>query len=153
MSEPAAALRELARVLRPRGRMALLDLVAHDDPAKAAANTKLEQARDASHVRVFTAHEFGTILSSVGCKVISRERQLWPRDFEKWMAVAGWKPADAPYRETRRLMEASIPNDLSGFFPRYAEANRQSFKANSANAGGRPIEFMHASVLLIAEKQ
>jgi hypothetical protein len=41
------------------------------------------------------------------------------------MFVAGSKPGDSRYREVRRLLEESIPNDSAWFHPRLAPAGEK----------------------------
>ena len=56
--DPMAVLRESARVLKPRGRMVLVDTVAHEDPALDTFLNAVELLRDASHVRDWRASEW-----------------------------------------------------------------------------------------------
>jgi ubiquinone/menaquinone biosynthesis C-methylase UbiE len=49
--DPAAVLREMARVCAPGGRLVVVDMYASENPAKAAEFNRLERLRDPSHVR------------------------------------------------------------------------------------------------------
>src|SRR5947199_4692142 len=55
--EPRAVLAEMKRVCAPGGRVALVDVAASEDPAKAAALNRMEKLRDPSHVRALTQAE------------------------------------------------------------------------------------------------
>ena len=64
--EPRAVLAEMKRVCAPEGRVALVDVAASEDPAKAAALNRMEKLRDPSHVRALTLADLQGLFRAVG---------------------------------------------------------------------------------------
>jgi ubiquinone/menaquinone biosynthesis C-methylase UbiE len=64
--DPAAVLREMARVCAPGGRLVVVDMYASADPAKAAEFNRLERLRDPSHVRSLTLAELKGLFGEAG---------------------------------------------------------------------------------------
>jgi ubiquinone/menaquinone biosynthesis C-methylase UbiE len=64
--DPAAVLREMARVCAPQGRIVVVDDYVSGDPAKAAAFNHLEKLRDPSHVRCLTLSELKGLFPAAG---------------------------------------------------------------------------------------
>jgi ubiquinone/menaquinone biosynthesis C-methylase UbiE len=64
--DPAAVLREMARVCAPGGRLVVVDMYASADPSKAAEFNRLERLRDPSHVRSLTLAELQGLFSEAG---------------------------------------------------------------------------------------
>jgi SAM-dependent methyltransferase len=64
--DPAAVLREMRRVCRPGGRVVVCDLLASDDPEKAASFHRIEMLRDPSHVRALTLAELEGLFAAQG---------------------------------------------------------------------------------------
>lgn len=142
-SDPARALSELARAVRAGGSVALADIVAPEEEARAEANNRIERARDVSHVRTLRPAELRAQAESAGLRIREWQSAERPRSFNDWMRVAGWGPGDSAYIETRRLMEASLEQDTAGFRPRLAAA---------PGATQADIEWVQTSVLLVAER-
>lgn len=134
------AVAEMARVLKPGGWLALVD-IAVPDGFDAQVSNAIEMARDASHVRTFTGSELCAVAQKCGLHVAASEPGARPRSFDDWMQIAGWRRADAAYAETRRLMEQNIPHDRSGFAPRLA-----------SDASDADLKWTQASFFLVALK-
>jgi ubiquinone/menaquinone biosynthesis C-methylase UbiE len=138
MLEPARALAEMARVLRPGGRVAIADIIVSEGPGGAIQNA-IERARDPSHTNAQTIAQFRVLMHDAGLRVLSEESLQHWYDFDLWMRNAGSVPGDASYRRVRRMLEEIMGHDTSGLDPRYSE-----------KAGG--LEFLHVVLLLVAEK-
>jgi ubiquinone/menaquinone biosynthesis C-methylase UbiE len=125
MREPQRALRELARVLGSRGRLGVVDIYAPDglDPN---AVDRIERARDASHFHSFTRMEFREAVERAGFQIHTAEALQRRRLFSDWMQIAGWKPDDPAWRESRRLLEGHLTEDSSGFHPRLLPAKENA---------------------------
>jgi ubiquinone/menaquinone biosynthesis C-methylase UbiE len=121
MLHPARVIRELARVVRVGGRVALADMVARDGSDR-DLHTRIERARDASHTMALFAGEFREFLENTGMRVISSELVEKTRNFEVWMNAMKVGRGTAAYAETRRLLEGTIGNDAAGMRPRFNEA-------------------------------
>ena len=148
MTDPAAAVAELARVVHKGGRVALLDLIAPEESPRANANNDIERARDASHVSTLPASELAHLAKAAGFRITQRVIEERPRSFDDWMRIAGWKPGDAAYAEARRMMEASLEGDAAGFHPRISGA-----AAAGASQAAPELEFVQTSLFLIAERR
>jgi ubiquinone/menaquinone biosynthesis C-methylase UbiE len=136
--ELSRALKEMARILRPHGRMAILDLVlvASPDPA---VNNAIERVRDPSHATKQSVEQFHALYAEIGLHVVAEEISEHRYDFDEWMLNAGRSPGDPSYTETRRMMETTICDDAAGFHPSY-----------STKTGA--LEFVNTSLLLVGEK-
>jgi len=118
MSDAARVIGEMARVVRRGGRVGVIDIRVLEDRAAAELNNRIERMRDSSHTRTLKRSEYDKIFASHGLRVAKSQIEEHPRPFKHWMHVAGWKPSDPEYIETRRLLESTIENDAAGFHPR-----------------------------------
>ena len=64
--DPLAVFKEMVRVCRRGGRIAVVDMYASEDDAKAAHWNRLERLRDPSHVRCLPLSELKALFGKVG---------------------------------------------------------------------------------------
>lgn len=75
-----AALREMRRVLQPRGRLLIIDVLGHEEPLVDTHLQSMELLRDPSHVRNRSAREWHSLLEAAGFADI--EHTEWPLRLE-----------------------------------------------------------------------
>jgi len=101
----ALFVREMARVLRPGGTVAMIDNVVPEDKATDDYINAFEKFRDPSHVRALPASEWLRLFTEAGFTIEAMEIFRKARDFEAWaglQTVSG----DAKTELKRRLEEA-----------------------------------------------
>ncbi len=157
--DQARMLREMARIVKPGGRIGIIDIVVPDTPGASEAANEIEIARDKSHTRSLTRKEFDTLLDQAGLRKIGTDFQELTRSFDHWLHVAGWHLGDPAYEQTRSLMEATIVSDAAGFHPRYAHPAPHDPAKADADAkvkdapDDRPdIEMCNNALFIAAEK-
>lgn len=132
-----AALREIARVLRPGGRFVLEDSTVPEDPELDAFLNGVEKLRDPTHVRSYTLGQWRAMLGVAGLEVARAEPYRKTHDVDEWIRRAG---ASA---EARAAVEEA--------FLAASPAARRRFEI--VIEGGRPRRFTDDKTLLRAEKR
>ncbi len=108
-----AAVREMARVLVPGGRLVVIDNVAPEDATLDELGNRWEKWRDPSHVRNYTVSEWRSFLADAGLEITDVETQRKVYDFVSWTARMRM-PADE-----RAKLEADIlaaPAEARAYF-------------------------------------
>jgi SAM-dependent methyltransferase len=135
-ARPAAAVREVARVLAPGGTFLVQDILGHDDAECAAFITEVERRRDPSHVRAYRAQEWKAMLRGAGLTIMEDAVVSKIRGWADWTGRVRMSP------EARRALE--------GFVRAAPERCRAAFDVRLAGEGVE--SFTDRMILLRAEK-
>ena len=114
IAEPQAVVNEMVRVVRGRGRVAVIDLLGPDDPATADRFNALQRRRDASHARTLSWSDLRATLDRAGAKPLDTFTRDRMRRFDDWVEVSGAEVKD----ELRAALEAELSgSETTGFQP------------------------------------
>ena len=117
MPKPELSLREMVRVMKPEGRLLVIDPLGPESDAKFDLHNRIEIIRDPSHTASLRLTTFLSLFEKLGLEIVSQAVRRRRRSFNHWMLRAGLKPEDRPYQEARKLLEESIEGDRAGFSP------------------------------------
>ena len=115
-SDAAQAVREMARLAKPGGCVAVIDLEGDENPAFDNLNHQLEMLHDPSHVRSHTAARWRELFETSGLTVAALE----PKQTElpagltirRWCEIGNTAP-EAQFK-IRALLAAAPPGHLAG---------------------------------------
>lgn len=102
---------EIARVLRPYGRLGLADLVADEHPDWADAHNAIERMRDCSHVRALSASGLQALIVNHGLEATAAETREIRRPLDPWLEQSA-TPPEARREIERRLRRRSMAGRL-----------------------------------------
>lgn len=95
---PDVALAEMARVLRPSGRVVIVDVMSAEDPEASMLHNALEILRDQSHVRMPSRSELLAHLQQAGLEVKAVAEWINHREFGEWLKIANAPERVEPLR-------------------------------------------------------
>lgn len=114
IADPRAAVAEMARIVRPGGRVMVIDMVA--DAQTRVERDRIERLRDSSHARCLTHDELGAMLVDAGLCVASVEVAPMEQRLEPWLELTGTPDHNA--REISRSLHAELAGGSpTGFSP------------------------------------
>ncbi len=113
--DPAAPLKEMCRVVRHGGIVAIEDLISSEHTERAAYQNRIEKLRDPSHVRAMPLSELVRLIASAGIEVERFYADVLTPDVERWLATTQTLPKVAS--RVRALLERDRIEDLSGLRP------------------------------------
>ncbi|MGH2398553.1 MAG: methyltransferase domain-containing protein [bacterium] len=90
--DPKRAIAEMLRVLRPGGRLGIVDQVPPDDEPGRALMERLEKLRDPSHVEAYTPGRWRALVERLGVAVSFSDVVERKMTFESWLDLAGADP-------------------------------------------------------------
>jgi ubiquinone/menaquinone biosynthesis C-methylase UbiE len=89
IARPELAVAELARVIRARGRVLVVDQIAPVDPVAAAELNRFEHGRDPTHTRALADIDLRHLFESNGLVLIRAEYEQEQRDLDSYLDLAG----------------------------------------------------------------
>ena len=106
-TDPNAAFHEMARVVKPGGRLVLVDMAATPEPDRTVRD-EFEILRDPSHVRNLSEEEMVDLFKGENLSIEVHSSKTIPQDLEGWMDVTH-TPEDV-----RKVIRTAMETELSG---------------------------------------
>lgn len=101
------ALKEMARVLKPGGRLGIADTASPSDKRIDAFLNEVEKLRDPAHVRNYSEEEWRSLLDDCGLIAESIAHGEFDLDFDDWIFRAG--TSDKRKRQIRKMFLTAPP--------------------------------------------
>lgn len=133
---PARVLGEMARVCRPRGKVAVEDLVTSEHRARGDYQNRFERLRDASHTRALAPTELLGLFTSAGLELERLYSGELVQNLERWLANSQ-TPSDRA-AQVRAMIGRDAREDLSGTRP-YLENGQWFFRQPTLAIVGRKL--------------
>jgi len=127
--QPGRFVAEAARVLRPGGRLVVIDNLVPEDPAPAGWLNDFERRRDPSHAQCLSLEQWRRCFRDQGLGMLHVEVSGKRFDFREWMArMNASEPA------TRRMGEELLaaPDPVRAFWEPATDAGRIGFTLREA---------------------
>ncbi|HYG56865.1 MAG TPA: class I SAM-dependent methyltransferase [Symbiobacteriaceae bacterium] len=133
----AAFCREAARVLRPGGRLLVVDNVAPEDQGLDRFINTVEKLRDPSHYRCHSLSEWQRYMADAGLCFAVAHQFITPMDREDWLARAN-TPADVAGVVRRILTEAPAEaREAFAITPTHFQLHKAIMVGHKAAAAGQ----------------
>jgi ubiquinone/menaquinone biosynthesis C-methylase UbiE len=116
VARPERVVAELARVTRPGGRVLVVDQLAPDDPAEAAALHEFETMRDPSHARLLTDAELRELLAANELTTIRERYESEQRDLSAYLDLAGCEGDSRARAEARAVADPRVSAARIGWY-------------------------------------
>jgi SAM-dependent methyltransferase len=116
---PERVLGEMKRVTRPGGKILLLDMIASEDPSKAAFQDRIEKLCDPTHAEALPESRFRRMFAEMGLTVAFDAKGETDYRLDEWLSHGG--PGPGATKEIEALMRDSIEVDRSGLRVRLEE--------------------------------
>ncbi len=123
--DPGRVLREMARVCRRQGKVAVEDLVSSEHRARGNYQNRFERLRDPSHTRALAPTELLGLFTATGLELARLYSSELVQNLERWLANSQTLPG--PAAEVRAMIERDGREDLSGTRP-YLENGQWFFR-------------------------
>jgi len=133
--DPSVPLREMIRVCRKGGRIAVEDLASSENAERAAFYNEFERLRDTSHTRALSMSELFRLFGENGLEVESVYTSDLVQSLEQWLANSHTPPDRAA--KVRAMFARDEAEDLSGTHP---------FRRDGE------IYFTHKTIAVVARK-
>jgi SAM-dependent methyltransferase len=104
--DAGTALREMARVLKPGGRIGLFDITTSEDLTEAAYHNEVERLRDPSHASALPLSELFRLIGVAGLDPDHLDAVDYELDVEEWISRAEQSPEQA--RGARERIAAAL---------------------------------------------
>lgn len=134
---PQKFVAEVARVLKPAGRFALIDNIAPEKPDLAQAMNQIEKVRDPSHNQAYSVRQWVDLLANAGLEVYQLSRWRRKKDFAAWV-VASQTPATTVEDLERWVLALGAPQKA------YLEVEEQEDKL---------LSLSHEVVFIAAQRE
>jgi len=116
--EPLKVLREFTRVIDDNGRIALMDVIAPDDPLGRSRLNLIEGLRSHYYTRILDRSQFTELFHGAGLRLVSSQSHLRHQNWREWLRLS---PAAAKPEHASRLRETllqSQEHDRAGMITR-----------------------------------
>lgn len=107
-ADPLLELREMQRVIKKSGHLAIVDLMAPSEKSEAEKYNQFERARDPSHVAAYSFNELQNLIRKTGLHVIHTDVEQVEVNVNNWLSLS-----ETP-QEARKYIREALLNNIQG---------------------------------------